>query len=57
MTMRSNEGAISVSEADRNQQPLQTWVEPDVHVLDIAETAVYPGIGPDGATYADCTVS
>ena len=48
---------MSVSEPDRNQQALQTWVEPEVHVLDIAETAVYPGVGLDGSAYPDCTNS
>jgi hypothetical protein len=34
------------------------WVEPEVRVLSVSETAIQPGIGPDGETiWTDCTLS
>jgi len=34
------------------------WVEPEVRVLSVSETAIHPGIGPDGETiWFDCTLS
>lgn len=57
MTDRLVEGAISVTESDRNKQLLQSWVEPEVHVLAIEETAVYPGVGGDASIFPDCTQS
>jgi len=34
------------------------WVEPQVHQLDLAETAFQPGGASDGeARFADCTTS
>jgi hypothetical protein len=57
MTVRSQKGAISVSETEQNQPKLQSWIEPELHVLDIAETAVFPGVGADGSIFPDCTNS
>lgn len=38
--------------------PLATWVEPEVRMLDIAETALVPMVGGDGnPRHADCTRS
>lgn len=34
------------------------WIEPEVRELDVRETALRPGVGPDGNTrWSDCTLS
>lgn len=47
---------------DRNdiEQPtaeLRSWVEPEISVLAIEETAGFPGRGFDGGRFVDCTRS
>ena len=33
------------------------WVDPEVRTLDVSETASRPGVGTDGGSFADCTLS
>ena len=33
------------------------WIEPEVAELPVPETAGFPGVGTDGGTHADCTLS
>jgi hypothetical protein len=47
---------------DRNEteQPasaLRSWVEPEISVLAIEETAAINGRGADGGRFVDCTLS
>ena len=36
---------------------LRSWVEPEISVLAIEETAGFPGRGADGGRNVDCTLS
>lgn len=33
------------------------WIEPEVRVLPVTETAANPGVGADGGAFGDCTLS
>ena len=36
---------------------LAAWIEPEISVLDIDETQLFPGVGADGSAFPDCTRS
>ena len=36
---------------------LRNWVEPEISMLAIEETAGFPGRGADGGRFVDCTLS
>jgi hypothetical protein len=43
---------------DRDGRRLEKWVEPEIEVLDIKETALFPRTGGDGGLVGpDCTRS
>ena len=47
---------------DRNEietptAELRNWVEPEISMLAIEETAGFPGRGADGGRFVDCTLS
>jgi hypothetical protein len=35
----------------------ETWIEPEIRTLDVAETAGFPNRGRDGGRFVDCTRS
>ncbi len=49
-----NENIAQITSTDSRLE----WIEPEVHQLDVRETAYAPGSGGDGESqYADCTRS
>lgn len=44
-------------EAEQPVSELRSWVEPEISVLAIEETAGFPGRGADGGRFVDCTLS
>lgn len=43
--------------AQNNLAPKSPWVEPEVMILDITDTALLPNRGSDGSRHLDCTRS
>jgi hypothetical protein len=44
-------------DAEQPVAELRNWVEPEISVLAIEETAGFPGRGADGGRFTDCTLS
>ncbi|MFN4096422.1 MAG: hypothetical protein ACK4GG_06620 [Sphingomonas sp.] len=45
------------NEIETPKAELRSWVEPEISVLAIEETAGFPGRGADGGRFVDCTLS
>jgi hypothetical protein len=43
--------------AHNNLAPKSAWVEPEVLILDITDTALFPNRGSDASRHLDCTRS